>query len=376
MLKLITITSSRAEYDLLFPLLNYIRESKKIKNKIIACGSHLDNRFGRTIELIKKDKFNDVLKIDTLHTNKKNSNYDTLNSFKIFFSKLSIFLNKKKVDAILLLGDRYEIYASSICAYFLDIPIVHISGGDTSLGSKDEIFRNSISLMSDLHFVKIDDHKKKLIKLGVNKKNIFVTGSLSNENYRKKFSQKFFINKPFVLVTFHSVTNNKNLDLSNVKYLLKSLKKLSDYNLLFTSSNHDAGGKKINSMIKKFTKSNKNSLFVHNLGRELYYQAMKECEFMIGNSSSGIIEVPSFKKGTINVGERQEGRLKSKSIIDCKPYKDEIIKAIEKLYSLDFKKVLEKSKNPYGEGEASKLIIEIIKDLDLTSIKKKKFYDL
>ena len=362
MLKLITITSSRAEYDLLFPLLNSIRESKKIKNKIIACGSHLDKRFGRTIELIKKDKFNNVLKIDTLHTDKKNSNYDTLNSFKIFFSKLSIFLNKKKVDAILLLGDRYEIYASSICAYFLDIPIVHISGGDTSLGSKDEIFRNSISLMSDLHFVKIDDHKEKLIKLGVNKKNIFVTGSLSNENYRKKFSQKFFINKPFVLVTFHSVTNNKNLDLSNVKYLLKSLKKLSNYNLLFTSSNHDAGGKKINSMIKKFTKSHKNSLFVHNLGRELYYQAMKECEFMIGNSSSGIIESMIYKKPAINILPRQLGRYSNMNVISCQNTEKDISKSIKKALSKNFINKCKRLKNSFKKNDRkpSKIMLENI----------------
>ena len=216
--------------------------------------------------------------------------------------------------------------------------------------------------MSDLHFVKIDDHKEKLIKLGVNKKNIFVTGSLSNENYRKKFSQKFFINKPFVLVTFHSVTNNKNLDLSNVKYLLKSLKKLSNYNLLFTSSNHDAGGKKINSMIKKFTKSHKNSLFVHNLGRELYYQAMKECEFMIGNSSSGIIESMIYKKPAINILPRQLGRYSNMNVINCQNTEKDISKSIKKALSKNFINKCKRLKNSFKKNDRkpSKIMLENI----------------
>ena len=176
MIKVLTVTSSRAEYDLLFPLLDLMRKSKKINNKIVACGSHLDKKFGKTIQDIKKDKFKNIFSIDTLKSQNENSSFYMLNSFKIFLSKFSFFLKNKKIDLILILGDRYEIFGASICAYFLNIPIVHISGGDTSLGSKDETFRNSISLMSSLHFVKIKEHKKKLIFLGVAKRKIFITG--------------------------------------------------------------------------------------------------------------------------------------------------------------------------------------------------------
>ena len=362
MLKIITITSSRAEYDLLFPLLDLMKKSKKIQNKIIACGSHLDSRFGKTTQQIKKDNFKNIESIKTLSLNFDNSNFDTLNSFKIFFSKFSFFLKNKKIDLVLALGDRYEMFGASICCYFLNIPIVHISGGDTSLGSKDEIFRNSISQMSDLHFVKINQHKKKLINLGINAKDIIVTGSLSNDNYKKKFDKKFFLKKPFILITFHSVTNSKDENDSNIKYLLSSLKKYKKYNMLFTSSNHDTGGKKINSLIKKFVKLNKNSIFVHNLGRDLYYHAMHDCEFMIGNSSSGIIESMIYKKPAINILPRQLGRHSNGNVINCNNNLNDICKSIDKAISNDFKKKCNKLKNFFKKNniKPSKIMLKQI----------------
>ncbi len=351
MLNIITITSSRAEYDLLFPLLNLIRKSKKIKNKIVVCGSHLDDRFGKTVTLIKKDKFRDVLKINSLKFNKNNSRFDTLRSFTIFISEFSPIFENKNIDLVLLLGDRYEIFGASICAFFLDVPIVHISGGDTSLGSKDETFRNSISLMSDTHFVKIDEHKNKLISLGIDKKNIFVTGSLSNDNYIKKFTKNFFVKSPFILITFHSVTNSKNKNDNNIQHLLKSLKKYKKYKLLFTSSNHDDGGRKINFALKNFVNSNKNSIFIPSLGRELYYQAMKECEFMIGNSSSGIIESMIYKKPAINILPRQLGRHSNKNVINCKNNFEDICKSINKAQSKKFKLKCQRLKNYFKKNK-------------------------
>jgi len=345
MLRILTITSSRAEYDLLFPLLDLMRKSNKINNKIIACGSHVDKRFGSTINEIKKDKFTNIHEIDTLKLQTSNSNFDMLNSFNIFFCGFVKFLKNKKIDLILLLGDRYEVFSASICAYMLNIPIAHISGGDTSLGSKDENFRNSISLMSDLHFVKVKKHKEKLLSLGINKNKIFVTGSLSNDNYKKSFNKKFFLSKPLVLITFHSVTNSKKKGDSDIKNLLISLKKLKNYNLLFTSSNHDAGGKKINLIIKKFVESSKNSVFIHNLGRDLYYHAMKECEFMIGNSSSGIIESMIYKKPAINILPRQLGRYSNKNVINCYNNVNDIDKSIKKALTKNFKIKCKKLKN-------------------------------
>ena len=240
---------------------------------------------------------------------------------------------------------KASFFGASVCSFFLDIPIAHISGGDTSLGSKDETFRNSISLMSDTHFVKIDKHKKKLISLGIDKKNIIVTGSLSNENYVKKFDKKFFVNKPFVLITFHSVTNSKNQNDNNVQNLLNSLKKFKRYKLLFTSSNHDVGGKNINLAIKKFVNLNKNSIFIPNLGRKLYYQAMKECEFMIGNSSSGIIESMIYKKPAINILPRQLGRHSNNNVINCKNNVKDICNSIEIAQSKKFQIKCKRLKN-------------------------------
>lgn len=347
MIKTLTVTSSRAEYDLLFPLLSLMQKSKKINNKLVICGSHLNKKFGKTIKDIKKDKFRNIFLINSLKQEQDDSSFNMLSSFKIFFSKFSSFLKNRKIDLILLLGDRYEVFAASICAYFLNIPIVHISGGDTSLGSKDEAFRNSISLMSSLHFVKINKHKKKLISLGIPKEKIFVTGSLSNDNYIQKFNKKFFLKKPFILITFHSVTNSKNKKDNNIKNLFKSLEKLDSYNLLFTSSNHDVGGKKINSEINKFVKTHKNSFFVHNLGRDLYHQAMKECEFMIGNSSSGIIESMIYKKPAVNILPRQLGRFANKNVINVLNNVDELDKAIKIAISQNFRLKCKKLKNHF-----------------------------
>jgi len=353
MIETLTVTSSRAEYDLLFPLLSLMRKSNKINNRLVICGSHLNQKFGKTIRDIKKDKFRNIFLIDSLKLQPEDSNFTMLSSFKIFFSKFSSFVKNKKIDLILILGDRYEAFAASICAYFLNIPIVHISGGDTSLGSKDEAFRNSISLMSSLHFVKIDKHKKKLVSMGVPKEKIFITGSLSNDNFKKKFTKKFFLKKPFVLITFHSVTNSKNKKDSNIENLLKSLEKLNLYNLLFTSSNHDVGGKKINSTINKFVKTHKNSFFVHNLGRDLYHQAMKECEFMIGNSSSGIIESMIYKKPAINILPRQLGRYANNNVINVLNNVDEIDKAIKTAISTKFRLKCKKLKNHF-KNESNK----------------------
>ena len=203
-----------------------------------------------------------------------------------------------------------------------------------------------------------------MISLGINKNNIKVTGSLSNDNYKKKFDRNFFLNKPFILITFHSVTNSDNKNDSNVKYLLDSLKKYKKFNLLFTSSNHDEGGRKINYLIKRFVSLNKNSVFVPNLGRDLYYQAMHDCEFMIGNSSSGIIESMLYKKPAINILPRQLGRLSNKNVINCKNNENDICKSIDKAISTKFKKKCMRFKNFFKKTDIkpSKIMLkEILK---------------
>jgi len=344
MMNILSVTGSRSEYDLLYPLIKKLENKQKISFHLFCCGSHLDKNFGNTINEIKKDKFSNVYKFKTIKKN-NSKNIEILNSHKILSNKISQVITKKKIDVLILLGDRFEAHASALAAYFLKVPIVHISGGDTSLGSMDEFFRNSISLMSSKHFVKTKKHKLKLTKLGINQKDIFITGSLSNENYKENFSKSYIFKKPFGLVTFHPVTSSKNKHDNSVKYLFEAFKNFKDLNFLFTASNHDKGGSKINFEIKRSIKKNKRYKFVYNLGRNLYYQAMKECEFMIGNSSSGILESMIYKKPAVNILPRQKGRQSNTNVINCKNETSTIIKAIKLAQTKNFKKKCKNLKN-------------------------------
>ncbi len=364
MIKVLTITGSRSEYDLLYPLLKNLNHNKKINLNIICCGAHLNKDYGQTINQIKKDKFSNIILLKTIK-NKKNDKKETFESYKYLSDKVGKIIIKKKIDLILLLGDRYEAHSSATAAFFLNIPIAHISGGDTSFGSMDEYFRNSISLMSDLHFAKTDIHKNKLLKFGIDKNKIYVTGSLSNENYINKFYKKFIINAPFVLVTFHPVTNSNNTKDNDLDALFRNIKLFKNLNFLITASNHDTGGNEINLKIKKFVKLNKNTKFIHNLGRDLYYQAMNECEFMIGNSSSGIIESMIYKKPSINILPRQLGRQSNKNVINCNNSFFEIKKCINKASSEKFKQKCKKLNNVFDKkkNNPSEIILnKIIKN--------------
>ena len=347
MIKILTVTGSRSEYDLLYPLLKNLNNHKKIILNILCCGAHLNKDYGQTINYIKKDKFQNIILLKTIK-NKTNNKKDTFESYKYLSDKVGKIILDKKINLILLLGDRYEAHSSATAAFFLNIPIVHISGGDTSYGSMDEYFRNSISLMSDLHFAKTKIHKDKLLNFGINKKKIYVTGSLSTENYVDKFYNKFIIDKPFALVTFHPVTNSINKKDNEIDNLFKNIKLHKNLNFLITASNHDTGGNEINIKIKKFVKFNKNTKFIHNLGRDLYYQAMNECEFMIGNSSSGIIESMIYRKPSINILPRQLGRQSNKNVINCNNNFNEIKVSITKAISKKFKNKCQKLKNHFS----------------------------
>lgn len=361
MIKILTVTGSRSEYDILYPLLKKIDNHKKLELTILLCGSHLNKNFGKTISYVKLDRFKNLIKLKSIFKN-QNGNIQIFNSYNYVSKAISKILIKKKIDLLLILGDRFEAHAASIAAFFLKKKIIHIGGGDTSLGSMDEYFRNSISLMSDLHFPKIFKHKDKLINLGVKANKIYPVGSLSNENYLRVFEKFFFVKEPFALVTFHPVTNSKFKKDNNIEILIKALATQKDLKFLFTASNHDAGGKEINDTIKKYTKKDKRFIYVPNLGRKLYYQAMNNCEFMIGNSSSGIVESMIYKKPSINILPRQLGRKGNKNIIHCKNDYLSIIKSIKKVKSDNFKKKCNNLNNIFlkNDRKPSQIIIEKI----------------
>ncbi len=374
--KICFVTGSRADYGNLRYLINATKKSKKIKNQIIVTGSHFEKKFGNSLREITQDRFNVNKKI------KVKLNDDTDLGIAKATGKLIILISKsiKKLDpdAVVILGDRYEIFAAAYSSYILKKPIVHIAGGDITLGSLDNNLRHSISKMADLHFVTNKLSKKFLINLGVKSKNIFNTGSLAVEainklnfltknSLEKKFNFKFL--QKNILITYHTETLFKKNHIADLQKIFSALRKFPNIKKIFTASNADEGGNKINNEIKKFTSNKRNNaIFIPNLGNLNYLSILRHVDGVIGNSSSGLYEVPSFKKPTINLGYRQKGRLMSKSVISIAINEKLIIGAIKKIYNTNFIKKIKKSSNPYEGKNTAKKITKILERKSFSSL--------
>ena len=286
---------------------------------------------------------------------------------------------------MIVLGDRYEILASVIGAHLSRIPVAHLHGGEATEGLTDEAIRHSITKMSHIHFVAANEYKRKVIQLGESPKRVFNVGGLGVDNIKlTKFLSRnklekdlnFKFRKKNILINFHPETLDKLSTKRKFNEVVGALKKFSKINFIFTMPNADLDSLIIFKMIKNFVKKNRNACYFVSMGQLHFLSCLKYVDGMIGNSSSGILEMPSFKKGTIDIGDRQRGRLKAKSIISVKLSRKEIIKGINLLYSNKFQKKIKSTKNPYGEGGASKKIIKILMKTKLENILKKKFYSL
>ena len=326
MRKICVVTGSRSEYSLLFYLLKAIKNHKFLKLSLIVTGSHLSSEYGNTYKEIEKDGFKIDAKVNIL--SRKNHSFSISKSTSLGIIKLSRFYSKIKPDLIIILGDRYEMLAAATAALYNNIPIAHIHGGESTEGAMDEAIRHSITKMSWLHFTATKKYRNRVIQLGENPNRVFNVGGLGvhalsktnlySKNYlEKKFSIKF--KKTNMLVTFHPVTLENKTSKKHINQLLNALKKFQNSNIFFTMPNADKDSKIIAERIKTFISRNKrNFFFFKSLGLKNYYSFLKNV-VVIGNSSSGIIEAPSFKIPTINIGDRQKGRIFAKSIINCKP---------------------------------------------------------
>lgn len=377
MRKIIVITGSRAEYGLLKNLLRKLKKIRIFKTKLIVTGSHLSKRHGYTIQEIINDKINIDYKID-MKINKDSEN-DITNSISIIFKKISPIYFKEKPNLIILLGDRYELLAPAFAALIYRIPIAHIHGGEVTNGAYDDAIRHSISKMSNLHFVSNLTYKKRLIQLGEAKKDIYIIGGmgvdaiknidlLKKKEIEKKINIKF--RKKNLIVTMHPETKSYGLNKVYITNLLKVLSRLKDTTIIFTCANADNDNLIINQEIKKFTYKNLNSYFFYSLGQKNYYSCLKYVDAVIGNSSSGVLEVPSFKIPTINIGNRQEGRIMAKSVINVDYKEKNISRSIKRIYSKNFKKIIKTSKNPYGDGGATDKMIKILLKIKQYTVKK------
>ena len=381
--KICVVTGTRAEYGLLRWLMDGINKSTKLDLQIVATGMHLSPEFGLTYQEIENDGFKIDRKIEMLVS--ADSANGIVKSMGLGMIGLTDTFTELKPDLIVVLGDRYEIFTAVATAMIFRIPVAHLHGGEASEGSIDESIRHSITKMSHLHFVAAEEYKKRVIQLGEQPDNVFLVGGLGIDNIvklnlleRKDFEKSidFKLGIKNLLITFHPVTLEKNTSEKQMNEILMALKELKNTHLIFTMPNADTDGRIIFKMIEDFVNNHPYAKSFTSLGQLRYLSCIKHVDGVIGNSSSGLAEVPTFKKGTINIGDRQRGRIKAESVIDCKPTTKSISDAIKKLYSLELQQKLKTVKNPYGFGGASDAIVKTLENISLKTILKKKFYNL
>lgn len=382
--KICVFTGSRAEYGLLKPLIKQIEEEEEFQLQLIVSGMHLSTEFGLTYKEIEEDRFIINEKVEILLSS--DSPVGISKSIGLGLIGFCEALARLEPDCIIILGDRFEALACAIASTIARIPIVHLYGGEVTEGAIDEVFRHSITKMSHLHFTSTEEYRKRVIQLGENPEKVFNVGALGIDNINnmillsKKYLEKelqFRFNKRNLLVTMHPTTIEKNTSKKQFNILLEVLKEQKETHFFFTKANADTDGRVINQLIDDFVReySSKAVSFI-SMGQVKYLSTMQFVDALVGNSSSGIIEAPSFKIGTINIGDRQKGRIKSKSVIDCKPINEDIKNAMKKLYSKAFQKSLNSVINPYGDGNTTKRIKDVLKKYNIENILKKSFYDL
>ena len=381
--KICVITSSRADYGLLRLILKGIDTDNDLTLQLVATGMHLSSKYGDTCQEIHTDGFVIDMKIDILIG--ENDARGVSESIGLGVGKFAAALEELRPDMVLVLGDRFEIFAAVIAAHVALIPVAHIHGGELTEGAIDDAFRHSITKMSQLHFVSTQEYANRVIQLGEQPGSVFVTGGLgvdaiSQLELLSKSELESILNFKFgeknLLITFHPVTLELVSADKQINELLVALDKLPDINYIFTSPNADPGSNYISHAIEKFVATHENSSFYASLGQLNYFSCIQFVDGVVGNSSSGILEIPTFRKGTINIGDRQRGRIQSSSVINCGLDRQEILNAIETLYSIGFSQQLLSISNPYGHVGASLEILNKIKDFSVKTNLSKAFYNL
>ena len=378
------MTGSRAEYGLLYWLMKEIQEDRDLELQIAVTGMHLSPIFGLTYKVIEQDGFKINEKIDMQLTG--DTSVDIARSMGIATIGFAEAFQRLKPDLLVILGDRYEILAAAQAAMVARIPMAHIHGGEATEGVIDESIRHSLSKMSHFHFVAAETYKRRVIQLGEQPDHVYNFGAIGLDNICNldlldkvdlEESLGFELGSKSFLVTYHPVTLSHKLPGESFNELLEALDQFSEYRVVFTMPNSDAEGRIIFDMIRDYAAKNDKRVFCEiSLGQLRYLSTMKHVDAVIGNSSSGLIEAPALNKATVNIGERQRGRLKAESVIDCIEKKGEILGAINRVLSLEFQNNLKNVMNPYGQGGASKKIKEVLKTVDLNNVLMKKFYDL
>lgn len=383
--KIAIVSGSRAEFGQLLPLLKKIKDDDYFELHFIVTGSHLAQGSGNTISEIENYPIK-VTKCIPIPSIEDNTRRGVAKQIGEVINAFSDYFLQSRPDLLVAIGDRYEIFAVGIAANNLLIPIVHICGGSTTSGAIDEVYRHSLTKMAKYHFVTCDEYRKRVIQLGEQPQNVFNVGSLAIENCLKmdiatenELREYVGLKKDekYCVVTFHSVTLEKNTSDSEIKELISAMDSFKDYSYIITLSNTDNGGNRINAIWKEAAKSRSNYYIVPSLGMRRYLTALKHSEMMIGNSSSGTTEGPAMHIPTIDIGDRQKGRFFAKSLVHCEPDKNSIVEAIKTANSKPFREMLKTVTNPFGDGNTSNKMVEILKTITKENIElKKDFYDV
>lgn len=382
--KICIVTGTRAEYGLLYWLMKEVQDDPDLELQIIATGMHLSPEFGLTYQTIGEDGFKINEKVEMLLSS--DTPVGIAKSVGLGVIGFADALARLQPDIMVVLGDRYEILAAAQAAMIARIPIAHIHGGETTEGAIDEAIRHAITKMSHFHFTAAEPYRRRVIQLGEAPGRVLNYGAPGLDNIKKlKLLSKalfekaidFELGKLSFLVTYHPVTLSNTKPEKSFQELLHAVDKFPEAKIIFTKANADMAGRTINYNIDKYIEKNpKRAKVFTSMGQLLYLSAMKNVDVIIGNSSSGIAEAPSFRKPSVNIGQRQQGRLKADSVIDCEEKEQAIVAAIKKGLSSEFQIVTKNAINPYGSGNASSKIKDYLKKVSLRNILMKKFYDV
>lgn len=383
MRKICVITGTRAEYGLLRWVMQGIKDAPELKLQIIATGMHLSPEFGLTYQEIEQDGFEIDRKVEMLTSS--DTAVGIAKSMGLGLIGFADALHELQPDLIIVLGDRFEIFAAVSAALVARIPVAHLHGGEATEGLIDEAIRHAITKMSHLHFVAAEAYRQRVIQLGEQPDRVFLVGGLGIDNIKRlrlldrgalEASLDFKLGPRNLLITFHPVTLETAIAASQMEELLAALADMEDTHLIFTLPNADTDGRAMIKMVEQFVVQHPNARAYTSLGQLRYLSCVAQVDGVVGNSSSGLTEVPSFNKGTINIGDRQRGRLQAASIINCDPDRESIAVALKVLYSTDFQAGLAQVVNPYGEGGASAAIVSAIKNASLDGLLKKHFRNI
>lgn len=383
MRKICVVTGTRADYGLLRWVMDGINAAPDLELQLVATAMHLSPEFGMTVQEIESDGFQIDRRVEMLLSS--DAAVAIAKSMGVGMIGLSDALRSLAPDILLVLGDRFEIFAAAAAAMALRIPIAHLHGGESSEGAIDEAIRHSITKMSHLHFVAAEDYRRRVIQLGEQPDRVYLVGGLGVDAIKhvplmtrveleRDLGYQFAERN--LLVTFHPETLGATSSSDQMRELLAALDRRSETGLIFTMPNADADSRGIFELIDQFVGTHPNAKAFTSLGQRRYLSCLAQVDGVVGNSSSGLTEAPSFRKATVNIGDRQGGRLKAQSVIDCAPTQGAIDQAIQRLYSHVFQKALLAVENPYGNGGAASKIVDVLRNIELRNLLKKRFYDI